>query len=151
MEQSNYLEEIQGSEKTHLNPDNPHQGEEQGHLPGESDGSSPTLFQDSSQDDGEARNGFWSLSGNYPHRHHVEPRVKLYVPREASFPVPLKKVDVTMATSTTLDVMLERNMDGNWNIDGNRDLSDSWTGFTRFTMLDEKKKLQKGLHGSGGG
>ena len=24
-----------------------------------------------------------------------------------------------------------------WNIDGARDLSDSWTGFTRFTLLEE--------------
>ena len=25
-----------------------------------------------------------------------------------------------------------------WNIDGSRDLSDSWTGFTQFTLLNEK-------------
>ena len=25
-----------------------------------------------------------------------------------------------------------------WNIDGSRDLSDSWTGFTQFTLLVEK-------------
>ena len=25
-----------------------------------------------------------------------------------------------------------------WNIDGSRDLSDSWTGFAQFTPLDEK-------------
>ena len=37
-----------------------------------------------------------------------EPRVKLYVPREASFPIPLKYIDVTRATSTSLDVMLEK-------------------------------------------
>ena len=34
---------------------------------------------------------FWSVSGNYTYRHHVEPRVKLHVPtRDASFPIPLK-------------------------------------------------------------
>ena len=27
--------------------------------------------------------------------------------------------------------------DDYWNIDGARDLSDSWTGFTRFTLLEE--------------
>ena len=26
----------------------------------------------------------------------------------------------------------------NWNIDGSRDLSDPWTGFTQFTLLEEK-------------
>ena len=44
---------------------------------------------------------------HYIYRHHVEPRIKLYVPREASFPIRLKSIDVTRATSTTLDVMLE--------------------------------------------
>ena len=33
------------------------------------------------RDDGEARIEYWSISGNYINRHHVEPRVKLYVPR----------------------------------------------------------------------
>ena len=85
--------------------------------------SSSTLFQDSSPDDGEARNDFWSISGNYIYRHHVEPRLKLYVSREESFPIPLRYFDVTRATSTTLDVLLERRIDDYWNID--RDLSDS--------------------------
>ena len=73
-----------GSENIHLNTGSPDAGEEQGNVPGESDGSSPP-FQDSSPDDGEARNDFWSISGNFFYRHHVEPRVKLYVPREESF------------------------------------------------------------------
>ena len=34
--------------------------------------------------------------------------------------------------------MLERRIDDSWNIDGARDLSDSWTGSTRFTLLEEK-------------
>ena len=34
-------------------------------------------------------NDFWSVSGNFSFRHHVEPRVKLYSPREESFPIPL--------------------------------------------------------------
>ena len=82
--------------------DSPDRGEEQGDLPGESDGSSSTPLQDSSLYDGEARNDFWSISGNFIYRHHVEPRVKLYVPREESFPIPLKYIDVTRATSTSL-------------------------------------------------
>ena len=48
------------------------------------------------------------FSGNFVYRHHVEPRVKLYVPREASFPIPLKYIDVTRTTSSSLDVMLEK-------------------------------------------
>ena len=45
--------------------DSPDSGEEQGNLLGESDGSSSTPFQDSSLWEGEARNDFWSISGNY--------------------------------------------------------------------------------------
>ena len=87
-----------------------------------------------SPDDAETRNDFWSISGNFIYRHHVEPRVKLHVPWEESFPIP----DVTRAISTTLDVMLERRIDNFSSIEGNRDLSDSWTRFTRFTTLEEK-------------
>ena len=41
------------------------------------------------------------------HRHYVEPRVELYVPREESFTISLKYLDVTRATDTSMDVMLE--------------------------------------------
>ena len=34
--------------------------------------------------------------------------------------------------------MLERRIDGYWNIDGARDLSDTWIGFTRFNILDKQ-------------
>ena len=88
--------------------DRPDRGEEQGNLLGASDGSSPTPFRDSSLHDGEARNYFWSISGNFIYRHHVEPRVKLYLPREASFPIPLKYIDVTRAARKSLDKMLDK-------------------------------------------
>ena len=65
---------------------------------------------------------FWSISGNFVYRHHVEPIVKLYVPRGASFSIPSKCIDVTRATSTSLDVMLETNMDDYWNVDGDREI-----------------------------
>ena len=34
--------------------------------------------------------------------------------------------------------MLEKNIEVYWIVDGDRELSDTWTGFTRFTILDEK-------------
>ena len=86
----------------------------------------------------EAINDFWSMSGSFIHRHHVEPRVKLYSTREESFPIPLKYIDVTRTTHTNLDVKQEKRIDDYWNIEGSRDLSDPWTGFTQFTLLDEK-------------
>ena len=79
----------------------------------------------------------------------MEPRVKLYVPREKKFPFPLKYIDVTRTTNTSWVVMLEKNIDDYWNVDGDRELSDTWTGFTRFTVLNEKNhKMEKhGLEG----
>ena len=37
-----------------------------------------------------------------------------------------------------MEVRQEKRIDDYWNIDGSRDLSDPWTGFTQFTLLDEK-------------
>ena len=72
----------------------PIQGE--GHIDflGESEGSLPQPH-DSLPVAGEAIHDFWSMSGSFIYRHHVEPRVKLYSPREESFPIPLKYIDVT--------------------------------------------------------
>ena len=67
----------------------------------------------------------------------MEPRVNLYMPKQELFPVPLKYIDVTRNTHTSLDVMLEKNIDDYWNVDGDRELSNTWTGFTRFTLLDD--------------
>ena len=86
----------------------------------------------------QARNDFWSISGNFIYRHHVEPRVKLYVPTEESFLVPLKYIEVTRTTDTTLDVMSEKRIEDYWNVDGDKELSDAWTGFTRFMKLNER-------------
>ena len=49
-------------------------------------------------------------------RHHVGPRVKLYVPREESSPIPLKYIDVTRTTYTSLDVLMEKilKITGTW-------------------------------------
>ena len=104
---------------------------------GESEGSLPPPH-DSFPDAGEAINDFWSMSGNFICRHHVEPRVKLYSPREESFPVPLKYVDASRTTHTNLNVLQEKRIVDYWNIDGSRDLCESCTGFTQFTLLIEK-------------
>ena len=115
----------------------PIQGDTHVDFLGESEGSLPQPH-DSLPDAGEAIHDFWSMSGSFIYRHHVEPRVKLYSPREESFPIPLKYIDVTRTTHTNLDVKQEKRIDDYWNIDVSRDLSDSWTGFTQFTLLEEK-------------
>ena len=112
----------------------PIQGEGHVDFLGESEGS---LLQphDSFPVAGEDMHDFWSMSGSFIYRHHVEPRVALYSPREESFRIPLKYIDVTRTTHTNLDVKQEKRIDDYWNIDGSRDLSDPWTGFTQCTLL----------------
>ena len=58
-------------------------------------------------------------------------------PKEKLFPIPLKYIDVIRSTHTDLDVAKEKRIDDYWNVDGDRTLSDSWTSFTRFTLLNE--------------
>ena len=90
-----------------------------GHIDflGESEGSLPQPH-DSLPDAGEAIHDIWSMSRSFIYRHHVEPRVKLHSPREESFPIPLKYIDVTRTTHTNLDVKQEKRIDDYWNIDG---------------------------------
>ena len=69
-----------------LNWERPERGEEQEILRGKSDELvSPTPPQDDSTRDDAAEKNFWSITGDFIYRHHVEPRVKLYMPREESF------------------------------------------------------------------
>ena len=49
----------------------------------------------------------WSIQGDFIYRHHNELRVQLYVPKEETFIIPLKYIDVTRSTHTDLDVMQE--------------------------------------------
>ena len=120
----------------------PIQGESNIDFLGESEGSLPQPH-DSHPDAGEAINDFWSMSGSFIYRHHVEPRVKLYSPREESFPIPLKYIDVSRTTHTNLDVKQEKRIDDYWNIDGSRNLSDPWTGFTQFIYSVGRKSSRR--------
>ena len=94
------------------------------------------LKTDSFTDAGEAMNDLWSSSGNFIYRHHVEPRVKLYSPREESFPIPLK--DISRTTHSNLDVKQEKRIDDYWNIDESRDLSDSLDRFHTVYSIGRK-------------
>ena len=77
----------------------PIQGESSIDFLGESEASLPQPH-DSLPVAGEAINDFWSISGSFIYRHQVEPKVKLYSPREESFPIPLKYIDVSRTTRT---------------------------------------------------
>ena len=54
--------------------------------------------EDSTRDDEESRNDFWTITGEFTCRHHVVSRVKLYMPKEETFPIPTKYIDVTRTT-----------------------------------------------------
>ena len=60
------------------------------------------------------------------------------MPKAETFPILLEYFDVTRSTHTDLDVLQEKRIDDHWNVDLNRSLSDSWRGFTKFTLLKEK-------------
>ena len=90
-------------------------------LQGESDASQPL---DTQTDDSEARSHFSTIVANYICSQHVEPRVKLHGPIEASFPILHAYIDVVRRTHATLDVLLESRVDDYWNVDGGRDPSE---------------------------
>ena len=76
-------------------------------LSGESHDAREEFQPEETKDDAEARKDFWSIQGDFIYRHHIEPRVQLYVPREESFPIPLKCIDVIRSTHTDLDAAQE--------------------------------------------
>ena len=94
--------------------DRPERGEEKDVLGGKLEELSfPTPLQDdSTRDDEEAERG------GFIYRHHVEPRVKLHMPKEETFPIPLKYIDITRNTHTSLDVLLERMEKENYQMHG---------------------------------
>ena len=123
-----------------LTRERPEQAQEQEILQRKSDElDSPThLEEDSTRDDEEAKNDFWTITGAFIYRHHVEPRVKLYIPREDTFLISTKYIHVARTTCTSLDVLMEKQIEDYWNVDGERELSCAWTGFTRFVLLERK-------------
>ena len=88
-------------------------------------------------------------SGHYINRHYVEPRDTLYVPREQSFPMPLRYIDGTRATSTTLDLMLE----AAWTIIGTSKTTEIYQIRGKVSHDSQRwmKNLQTDMHGPGSG
>ena len=52
-------------------------------------------------------------------------------------------IDVIRSTHTDLDVWQEKRIEDYWKVDSNRNLSDSWKGVTKFTLLKEKPPKRK--------
>ena len=72
-------------------------------------------------------------------RHQNEPRVQLYVPKEETFPIPLKCIDVTRELLKQIWTCCKRNVKiiiGMWTRIEVQ--ADSWKGCTKYTLLKEK-------------
>ena len=59
----------------------------------------------------ETQTDFWSIQGDFIYRHHVESRVQFSVPKEESFPIPLKYIHVIRSNHTDLDGAQEKRVD----------------------------------------
>ena len=106
-------------------------------LRGESRGDREEFQLDEAKDDAEAGKDFRSIQGDFFCRHHIEPIVQLSCREMNHSSFPLKYNDVIRSTCTDLETAQEKRIYDYWNVDENRILSDSWTGFTRFTLLNE--------------
>ena len=118
--------------------DHPIRGEGQRDFLVKSEGSPPPPPHDSFPDAGEAVNDFWSCQETSHTAITFNPESNFTRREKNHSPIPLKHIDVSRTTRTNLDVMQESLIDEYWNVDGSRDLSDPWTGFTQFTLLEEK-------------
>ena len=89
--------------------------------------------------DAEAAKDFWSIQFDFIYRHHNEMNLEFNsMCRRKKHYIPLKFIDVAWYTHTDLDVLQEERFYDDWNVDSNRNLSDSRRGFTKFTLLKEK-------------
>ena len=85
----------------------------------------------------EAIYDFWSMSGNFIYRHHVEPRVKLLlaerriIPSEVHWRIQNYLYKIWMSNKRNASMIFGMSM-------GQETFSDPWTGFTQFTLLEEK-------------
>ena len=72
--------------------------------------------------------------------HNLTTHFRMLVKREM-ISGPRQETSFTLKSSelhTNLDVKQEKRIYDYWNIDMSGDLSDPWTGFTQFTLLEEK-------------
>ena len=103
-----------------------------------SEGSLPPPH-DSFPDAGEAINDFWYMSGNFIYRHHVWTQSqtllaeKRFIPcsTEVHWRIQNYSYKFGCQTRETASMTIGISM-------GQENLSDPWTGFTQFTLLDEK-------------
>ena len=87
------------------------------------------------------------MSGNFKNRHHVEPRVKLHSWREQSSLFHSNILTFPEQHERIWMLKQERRIDDYWDIDGSRDLSDSWKLETPMALGMPCKTSKKCEHG----
>ena len=61
------------------------------------------------------------------------------MPKEETFPIPLKYIDVTRTTNTNLDVLQESRIDDYWNVDVNRKFVRVMDRIHEVRIIEKKK------------
>ena len=76
--------------------------------------------------------------GDYIFRSHVFPRSKLFVSND-DVPIHLNYIDGQRQTKTSIDVLhvATQTIDDDWNIDGDKRLSEPWIGMTKIRIAQQ--------------
>lgn len=82
----------------------------------------------------------WTVSSTAVVRHHMTPRMYLYVTNEAECPVPMRFLDVVRSPITNIEDNTDAFVQDVWNTEvplpeDTRPVSGEWTGNTMFRML----------------
>ena len=88
-------------------------------------------------DDAGARADIWSIQGDFNYRHHSELRVSTLRAEGRNIPY-FGSTLMLPGQHIRIWMLQEKRIDDYWNVDSNRSLSDSWTGFSKFTLLKER-------------
>ena len=83
-------------------------------------------------------NDFWTIAGIFFIFITLNQDLNSLCSRKNHSQCHLNILDVVRRTNSTSHVLQERETDEDWNVDGDRNLSDPWTGFTQFTRKKKK-------------
>ena len=62
--------------------------------------------------------------------------VQLHVPRKESYSVPLSNIDFIRLSYADVHIAQEKQIYDYWDVDKNRNLSESWTGFHNIFVIE---------------
>ena len=99
---------------------------------------------------GSTTEDLWSMSRELKYPHHEDVRLKLHDPEHETFPILFKHVNVMRQTQTSINNVSEHIINDIWTEAKGVNLSEEWTGDTRFqilrTRLPEGYKRVNGRH-----